>query len=83
MGLAPLPPTVPQSFEIMHAAPQQDPWDIEGRKDGSIIVRMHSNNRRGEPLPDAVFTFRVGDPQYDYWKQQLDASAKRPARRSH
>ena len=23
------------------------------------------------PLPDAVFAFRYGDPQYDYWASQL------------
>jgi hypothetical protein len=45
-------------------------WDIERRKDGAIIVRMHSSDRNGRSLPDAVFTFRMGDPQYAHWEQQ-------------
>jgi hypothetical protein len=45
-------------------------WDIERRKDGTLIVRMHSSARNGRPLPDAVFTFRTGDPQYSHWEQQ-------------
>lgn len=43
-------------------------WDIERRKDGALLVRMHSVDRQGRPLPDAVFTFRKGDPQYEYWE---------------
>jgi hypothetical protein len=45
-------------------------WDIERRKDGAFIVRMHSSARDGRALPDAVFTFRTGDPQFSYWEQQ-------------
>ena len=45
-------------------------WDIERRKDGAMIVRMHSSGRNGQSLPDAVFTFRNGDPQFSYWEQQ-------------
>ena len=45
-------------------------WDIERRKDGAMIVRMHSSDRNGRSLPDAVFTFRTGDPQFSYWEQQ-------------
>lgn len=46
-------------------------WDVERRTDGAVIVRVHSATRDGRPLPDAVFTFRHGDPQYAYWEQQL------------
>lgn len=46
-------------------------WDVEGRADGAVIVRVHSATRDGRPLPDAVFTFRTGDPQYAYWEEQL------------
>ena len=28
---------------------------------------------QGRQLPDAVFTFRPVDPQYEYWQQQLVA----------
>ena len=45
-------------------------WDIECRDQGVVLVRVHSSGKDGRPLPDAVFTFRPGDPQYDYWRQQ-------------
>jgi hypothetical protein len=44
-----------------------DACDVECYVDGTIIVRVHSNDRNGRKLPDAVFTFRLGDPQYSYW----------------
>ena len=49
---------------------ESNSWDIERRKDGAMIVRMHSSDRNGRSLPDAVFTFRTGDPQFSYWEQQ-------------
>ncbi len=56
-------------------------WDIERRADGAVVVRVHSRNPDGCELPDAVFTFRKGDPQYDYWAQQLLArNSSRPER---
>lgn len=55
-----------------------EPWDIERRKDGTLIVRMHSAMRNGVQLPDAVFTFRKGDPQYDYWEQQANKVCPKP-----
>ncbi len=48
-----------------------DSCDVFQRDDGAVLVRVHSNNRQGRQLPDAVFAFRAGDPQYDYWEQQL------------
>lgn len=45
-------------------------WILEGRADGVILVRIPS--RPGpDRLPDAVFTFRPGDPQYRRWEQRL------------
>jgi hypothetical protein len=41
--------------------------DVERHGDGTILVRVHSSDRNGRKLPDAVFTFRLGDPQYTYW----------------
>ena len=41
--------------------------DIELRPDGVLIVRIPSGPFNGRPLPDAVFAFRVNDPQYEYW----------------
>ena len=54
----------------MHAS-QLDSWDVQRRDDGAVLVRMHSCDRQGRRLPDAVFAFRLGDPQFDYWEQQF------------
>ena len=36
-----------------------------------LIVRMRSKPRAdGRQLPDASFTFRYGDPQYDLWERR-------------
>jgi hypothetical protein len=43
---------------------------VERRGDGAILVRVRSTERDGARLPDAVFAFRSGDPQYDYWAYQ-------------
>lgn len=45
--------------------------DIERRLDGAVLVRVHSRVVDGRALPDAVFAFRAGDPQYSYWDAQL------------
>lgn len=49
---------------------KHDLWDVERRNDGVVLVRVHSFDRGGHPLPDAVFSFRRGDPQYEYWEQK-------------
>jgi hypothetical protein len=46
-------------------------WDVERRSDGAVLVRVHSRPYQGQALPDAVFAFRSGDPQYAYWEEQL------------
>ncbi len=52
------------------AETEVDQWILEGRADGAILVRIPS--RPGpDRLPDAVFTFRPGDPQYRRWEQRL------------
>ena len=48
-------------------------WNVEPREDGAILVRVQSSDQKGRALPDAVFTFRPGDPQYAHWKKQLAA----------
>ncbi|MCE5301808.1 MAG: hypothetical protein LLF97_01715 [Planctomycetaceae bacterium] len=50
---------------------QLESCEIQRRRDGVLLVRVHSQDRQGRPLPDAVFTFRQGDPQYDYWLDQF------------
>jgi hypothetical protein len=58
--------------------------DVERRSDGVVLVRVHSSARNGQRLPDAVFTFRQGDPQYEYWngislqKEAKAAEAAKP-----
>lgn len=54
------------------AETEVDKWILEGRPNGVILVRIPS--RPGpDRLPDAVFTFRPGDPQYRRWQQRLEA----------
>jgi hypothetical protein len=50
---------------------QLDHCSLERRTDGAVIVRMRSQRTAEPPLPDAVFSFRAGDPQYDYWDRQF------------
>lgn len=45
--------------------------EVQRRSDGALIVRVASLDRGQETLPDAVFSFRAGDPQYDHWEQRL------------
>ena len=33
-------------------------------------LAVHSTDRKGRRLPDAVFAFRLGDPQYNYWEEK-------------
>jgi hypothetical protein len=46
-------------------------WVLERRADGAVLVRVPSALRGSETLPDAVFTFRLGDPQFGYWEGEL------------
>ena len=46
-------------------------WDVERRHDGAVLVRVHSRVVNGRAMPDAVFAFRAGDPQFNYWEEQL------------
>ena len=57
-----------------------DSWDVEVRKDGALLVRVHSSEKNGQRLPDAVFAFRPGDPQYEYWEARYrQRAAQEPA----
>jgi len=65
------PVTMPSSTE---ASPIPDHrLSIEKRGDGAIIVRVRSEGPDESRLPDAVFAFRNGDPQYAYWQGRLAA----------
>jgi hypothetical protein len=48
-----------------------DLWQLERREDGAVLVRVPSRTDVVAPLPDAVFAFRIGDPQYQYWDERL------------
>ena len=50
---------------------------IEQRKDGTLVVRVQSEEQHGVRLPDAKFSFRCGDPQYAYWLSRLKTLGSR------
>ena len=52
---------------------------IEKRSDGAIVVRVRSEGPEGSRLPDAVFSFRCGDPQYAYWQGRLATLSAKPS----
>jgi len=47
-------------------------YHIELRPGNVLLVRIPSPPFRGHPMPDAVFTFHVGDPQYDLWAKRYE-----------
>jgi len=53
-----------------------DQISIEQRGDGKIVVRVRSEGPEESRLPDAVFSFRNGDPQYAYWLARLSAMSR-------
>ena len=55
-----------------------DACDVESYTDGTVLVRVHSCDASGRNLPDAVFTFRFGDPQYGFWAARA-VPANQPA----
>ena len=54
----------------------------ERRIDGTVIVRVASKDRGPQTLPDAVFSFRLGDPQYTYWECLWQQSITKTAQAS-
>jgi hypothetical protein len=46
-------------------------YKLERRPDGAVVVRVRSAPNNGHTLPEAVFAFRAGDPQFQYWNDQL------------
>ena len=46
-------------------------YSLERRSDGAVLVRVRSRTTGGRVLPEAVFAFRAGDPQFHYWDAQL------------
>ena len=66
---------MPPQQEASHIP--DDQISIEKRSDGTIVVRVRSAGPEESRLPDAVFSFRNGDPQYAYWLSRL-AATNRP-----
>jgi hypothetical protein len=63
-----------------NAEPMRIPDDrisIEKRGDGALVVRVQSEGPADSRLPDAVFSFRCGDPQYTYWLGRYRAVCRR------
>ena len=58
--------------------PDPDQCEIECRAHKVLVVRVRSCDRQGRPLPDAVFTFRPGDPQYDDWHERMRRQRRDP-----
>ncbi len=50
---------------------------VEKRSDGAIVVRVRSAGPEASRLPDAVFSFRCGDPQYSYWLSRVEPQSSR------
>ena len=44
---------------------------VARRDDGAVLVRVSSAGRHDKEYPDAIFTFRPGDPQFEYWNRWL------------
>lgn len=54
-------------------------FTIERKANGVLLVRVHSRDSEGRDLPDAVFTFRPNDPQYEIWAQKFnDQNSTKP-----
>ncbi|MSR27704.1 MAG: hypothetical protein EXS06_11930 [Planctomycetaceae bacterium] len=64
------PPSEPSPIPESHIR-------IEQRSDGAVVVRVRSAGEGEARLPDAVFSFRCGDPQYAYWLARLQATGDR------
>jgi len=57
--------------------PADEEVRVEQRPDGAVVVRVRSGGAGDTRLPDAVFAFRCGDPQYAYWLSRLRGTAQR------
>jgi hypothetical protein len=65
----------PESLRTMIAA---ENCQLERRDEDTILVRVPSTGSYGAELPDAVFTFRPGDPQYRFWQSELSKREESP-----
>jgi len=70
----------PGSASADSASIPDDRLTIERRGDDVLVVRVRSAGAEHERLPDAVFSFRCGDPQYAYWLERLQTIEARGRR---
>ena len=49
-------------------------YSLERRPDGAVLGTCRSRSHNWLKLPEAVFAFRTGDPQFPYWDEKLDPS---------
>jgi len=56
-----------------------DRLTVERRGDDMLVVRVRSAGSEEDRLPDAVFSFRCGDPQYAYWLARVGGQRGDPA----
>jgi len=63
--------TSPMPAQVDPAGIPDQRITIQKRDDGAILVRVQSVGDEQHRLPDAVFSFRCGDPQYAYWLGRL------------
>lgn len=68
-------PSRPNGLTVLMPPPGDlldcDVWRVERRGDGALLVRVSSRLLVGDRLPDAVFSFQSGDPQYGYWEERF------------
>jgi hypothetical protein len=63
---------------MKQAAPvEPSNYFIERRHDGALIVRVRATTPCDPPLPDAVFTFRPADPQFEVWQRRYREQVRR------
>lgn len=63
--------------QVLRVSSPSAPLEIERRSDGTLLVYVHSWDGDGTPLPDAVFTFAPGDPQYGRWEREFHEESRR------
>jgi hypothetical protein len=80
-----LPPhPIPEpAMHVLTSAATPDPLSqhldvrVDRRADGAIVGRVPSTGQFGQVLPDAVFAFRSGEPQYSKWARVADSGVER------
>lgn len=58
-------------------------YTIERPVRSILIVRMKSKPYNGRHLPDASFTFRLGEPQFEVWERRFLEQQKLFANSQH